>query len=75
MPLSHDHMALNTTKSNSIIFSLQQTIIDAPLNINGAVIDKVNNVKLLGVACDSHLRFSSHVDKIYSEGPFIYMHY
>ena len=65
MPLSHDHMALNTTKSNSIIFSLlQQTILDAPLNINGEVIDKVNNVKLLGVALNSHLRFLSHFDII-----------
>ena len=59
-----NHMALNITKSNSITFSLQQTILDRPLNINGKAIDKVDNVKLLGVVFDSHLRFSSHVDSI-----------
>ena len=61
MPLSHNHMALNTTKSNSIIFSLQQTILDAPLNINGEVIDKVNNVIAI---YDSHLMFTIIIQKV-----------
>ena len=59
-------MALNITKSNSspTTFSLYQTILDRPLNINGEAIDKVDDVKLLSVVFDSHLRFSSHVVSI-----------
>ena len=59
-----NEMLLNTTKSMCISFTLQKHLTVEPININGCKIEQKEEVKLLGVTFDSHMRFSTHVDNI-----------
>ena len=55
-------MILNTAKSNTITFSLQNEISSPAIEIHGATINQHSTVKLFGVLYDSHLKFSDNVD-------------
>ena len=59
-----NEMLLNTTKSMCISFTLQKHLTVEPITINGCEIEQKEEVKLLGVTFDSHMRFSTHVDNI-----------
>ena len=59
-----NEMLLNTTKSNVITFSVQKKITSTPICIENTTITENEDVKLLGVHFDQHLKFSKHVDKL-----------
>ena len=59
-----NEMLLNTTKSMCISFTLQNHPTVEPIDINGCEIEQKEEVKLLGVTFDSHMKFSAHVDNI-----------
>ena len=60
----NNRMLLNANKSQSIIFTLQKTINIDPIKINDSAVSNSDNVKLLGVTFDRHLKFSAHVSMI-----------
>ena len=47
-----------------ISFTLQKHLTVEPININGCKIEQKEEVKLLGVTFDSHMKFSAHVENI-----------
>ena len=59
-----NEMLLNTTKSNVITFSVQKKITSTPICIENTTITENEDVKLLGVHFDQHLKFSKLVDKL-----------
>ena len=66
-----NNMALNTSKTKSILITTQQKfhrLNDRSLNvvINGKLIEQVQHAKLLGVTLDCHLTWEKHIDHICS---------
>lgn len=64
-------MALNTSKTKSILITTQQKfhrLNDHSLDvvINGKLIEQVLHAKLLGVTLDCHLTWEKHIDNICS---------
>ena len=55
----NNRMLLNTTKSQSIIVTLQKIIKIDPIRINDSAVSNSDNVKLLGVTFDRNLKFSA----------------
>ena len=64
-------MALNTSKTKSILITTQQKfhrLNDHSLDvmINGKLIEQVEHAKLLGVTLDCHLTWEKHIENIRS---------
>lgn len=55
---------LNMAKCNSVSFSRNHQIISFDYKINNVALQKVNQVKDLGVIFDSKLSFNAHVEKV-----------
>lgn len=54
-------MALNAKKTRSMVMSLKQPTTDFELTINGTTIERVNQLKYLGVNLDPKLSYVNHV--------------
>ena len=60
-------LALNVTKTKSIVFGSRYMLADDPqlhLSMSGTPIEQVKKTKLLGVLLDSQLSWSGHIDCI-----------
>ena len=58
-------MRINTMKTKDIIISFCRDPVVLPyINIDGAAIERVPQVKILGVTLSSDLSWNSHVDGI-----------
>ena len=61
-------MRINTMKTKEIIISFCRDPVVLPyINIDGAAIERVSQVKVLGVTLSSDLSWNSHVDGIVSK--------
>ncbi|KAK6320212.1 hypothetical protein J4Q44_G00093190 [Coregonus suidteri] len=60
-------MVLNASKTKSIVFGSKHSVRPKPqleLWIKGVTIEQIEEAKLLGIALDGQLSWSSHVDKV-----------
>ena len=64
---SENMMILNACKSHTISFSLKKCVETESIIINNLPILDLNEVKLLGVTYDSHMKFTAHVDNVISK--------
>ena len=55
-------MALNTSKTKSILITTHSHSLD--VMINGKLIEQVEHAKLLGVTLDCHLTWEKHIENI-----------
>lgn len=57
-------LQLNVKKSNSITFYRNKSVIPFVYTINGLIIERVEQIKDLGVILDRSLTFSNHIENI-----------
>ena len=61
-------MRINTMKTKEMIIRFCRDPVFLPyINIDGAAIERVSQVKVLGVTLSSHLSWNAHVDGIVSK--------
>lgn len=57
-------LSLNLTKTNFMVFSNRKKQNDVTVSINNCKLDRVTNVKFLGVTIDEKLNWKEHISKI-----------
>ena len=62
-------MTLNSEKMKSMVVSWSQTIApgDGDLTLGGAELEKINNLRILGLTLDSKLTFENHLREVVSK--------
>eukprot|EP00061_Rhincodon_typus_P004944 g23780.t1 len=60
---SDNNLSLNTGKTKELIIDFRKKGREhAPIYINGAVVERVDSIKFLGVMITNNLSWTSHVD-------------
>lgn len=65
--VTSNKLALNITKTKSIVFGTNHSLSSKPqlnLRLNSAVVEQVEETKLLGVILDSKLSWTRHIDSV-----------
>ena len=62
--LKFKQLKLNISKTKYLIISSANSRLDVNIEIDGETIDRVNEIKYLGVIIDDRLTFKSHIDNV-----------
>ena len=61
----HNNLSLNVSKTKELIVDYRKRRAEqAPININGAVVEQVGSFKLLGVHITNNLSWSKHTNAV-----------